>query len=549
MAFDLSTAKPIEQKFDLSTAKPLEPSTTGFRSGIAEGGAAAFKGYKDNPFNAVTEPFLNLATGAIAQPLSGIAGVGALLTKGGGIVADKAGFPNRLENIEPGNVVRKVQGSLTYQPRTKLGQIGTDVVSYPFKKLDQFADYAGSRTSDYTSPAVGSAVKTAIDFTPSILMKKGGTAADGVAAEGTEAPKVIATEPQLTPKQVAAQKAKEAGYKLTPTQQGKPVASAVESIVGRPQLERDIAIQNADNTDRLGKQALGIPEDQPLNKTTITAVKNEANKAYDAVAKTGRVTASPEYQAEVSKIADRTGSESFPGDVPPTIQKLKDYYGSITEFDAKDAVAKIRQLRADSQANLRAKIAPEQHALGTAQKAIADALENEMERHVQAIGQPDLVSAYQNARVTLAKARTVQSAMRGGRLSAKALSEHQNRGGYLTGELKQAADAYENFDRSLQDANKIRSNGPLSTTDYLIGLGAGVHNPALATGILARPLTRAYLASDRYQRPAVSRPSQVTLPKISPAGAAGATGAALSDQQGPLTIDQQRARIAAAMRR
>lgn len=537
MPFDISSAKPIAPKFDLSSAKPVDEAT-----GLSVPQAAGAEFKKGNLYDLFNEPALALGSGAIAQPLSGLAGIGAYAAKGAGYLASKVGIKNKLQDIDPANVVETVQNKLTYQPKTDIGKIGADAVSYPFRKLDQFADYAGGKTSDLTSsPLIGAGVKTAIDFAPSVLLKNVG------GKKIAEAP----AEPQLTARQSSAIDAKKAGYKLTPMQQGKPVASAVESVVGRPQLERDISAKNADVTDNLGKKALGLKPDQPLNKATIDGVKQEANKAYDAVAQTGKVTASPEYQAAVSKIADRTGSESFPGDVPPTIQKLKDYYGSITEFDAKDAVAKIRQLRADSQANLRAKIAPEQNALGTAQKAVADALEDELARHVDSIGRRDLVTSYQAARVTLAKARTVQSAMRGGRLSAKALSEYQNRGGYLTGELKQAADAYENFDRSLQDANKIRSHGPLSTTDYLIGLGAGLHNPFLAAGVLARPLARNFLASDRYQRGPVSTTKpQIALPKISPVGTAGATGAALSDQQGvPLTVEQQRARIAAAIRR
>lgn len=127
-----------------------------------------------NPVGNV-ETAANLATGAIATPIAGLAGLGAAALKELGL-SDK----------EPADVVRGVQSALTYEPRTPAGKAETKGVNYPFQKLGEFADWAGSHIATSTgSPAVGALVNTAIQALPAALMRGKGAAAEDAAAGET----------------------------------------------------------------------------------------------------------------------------------------------------------------------------------------------------------------------------------------------------------------------------------------------------------------------------------------------------------------------------
>lgn len=119
--------------------------------------------------DAVNESAMVLGSGAFATPIAGIAGLGAAAARGLG-----------LTDASPGDVVERVQGALTYEPRTKAGAVGARVVAYPFEKLAQGADWLGQQAADATdSPAIGAAVNTAAQvLAPAAIVKgvKGTTA-------------------------------------------------------------------------------------------------------------------------------------------------------------------------------------------------------------------------------------------------------------------------------------------------------------------------------------------------------------------------------------
>lgn len=113
-----------------------------------------------NLVGAAVEPMLSIASGAIAQPIAGISGLVDLAAGGGAEGAAR--------------MVEKVQHALTYQPRSTGGKNAMQVIGYLPEKLDQVADLAGEKAANLTgSPAVGAAIKTAIEGGPQILLAKG----------------------------------------------------------------------------------------------------------------------------------------------------------------------------------------------------------------------------------------------------------------------------------------------------------------------------------------------------------------------------------------
>jgi hypothetical protein len=115
-----------------------------------------------NAYDALIEPVMSIGSSALAAPVAGLSGLAAAGTRALG-----------LTNAEPANVVERVQGAMSYQPRTKAGAVATNVAAYPFEKLAQGADWLGQKAADATdSPAIGATVNTATQMlAPTALLK------------------------------------------------------------------------------------------------------------------------------------------------------------------------------------------------------------------------------------------------------------------------------------------------------------------------------------------------------------------------------------------
>src|SRR5256885_10281897 len=139
-----------------------------------------------------------------------------------------AGRALGLTSRDPADVVRGVQGALTYQPRTQGGQAVSGVVSYLPQKLANVADTAGGAVTDYTGSAgLGALANTGIQALPMI--------AGGFGAKFLPA-RAAATVPSMSPEVASAIKA---GFKLTPEQGNAGVIGrATQSLTGSAKLER-----------------------------------------------------------------------------------------------------------------------------------------------------------------------------------------------------------------------------------------------------------------------------------------------------------------------
>lgn len=504
MPFDLASAQPVSKGFDLASAKPVDQSGKA-QSATKQPSAIDYAA-------AVPETLAQLASGTASTIAGGLAGL-----------ADIPLFAAGISKTSPADVVSNIQQAGTYQPRTLGGQTTANVVGYLPGKLAQGAELAGGAVTDLTgSPALGAAVNTGIQGVPMIL--------------GTKfAPKFGGAAKAVTP-EVA--EATNAGLRLTPEQAGTGVmgtlGKAVQSLTGGAKLERMVSKKNAPVVNNLAKQDIGIAPGQPLNQTTIDAARQGPNSIYKAVSQVGQVPTDARYAADIAGIANRTGAGSFAFDVPPEIERLRQGYGGVQSFDAGDAIAKVRQLRKDASSNIKAPNAPERNALGYAQQQIADAIENQLDRHIQSGAaqgvSANLIDQFRAARQQLAKIKSVEDALDGPNVSAKELNKQLNRGVPLSGNLRTIANAYGNFDRSLQDVSKIRNSGPFSALDTLVGAPLAYLHPGLLGTIALPPLARGVLASRAFQRAGIQR--LATPPSFPGLLGAGSTLPLLADQRG-----------------
>lgn len=121
MAFDLASAKPARVGFDLASARPAAaPAPT--ETSMAD---------QFGPQIAVPEAILNMASGAFAKPVSDVAGMAS-------VVRGMMG-----EDESPANVQRTVQDALTYQPRSKVGELVAQ--NNPLALVGRAVNWAGEK--------------------------------------------------------------------------------------------------------------------------------------------------------------------------------------------------------------------------------------------------------------------------------------------------------------------------------------------------------------------------------------------------------------------
>jgi hypothetical protein len=187
MPFDLASSVPVAEPpkggFDMASAKPVggAPSTREFQeNGGAPTNAAENPTSLMNILGAATEPGLAMLSGAVATPIAGLAGTGAMVTNALGVT-----------NTSPADLVRRIQG-MAYKPQTTGGKNAMTAFQYPLQKVAQAGQWAGGKALDATgSPMLATAVDTAMQAIPQVLLGKAGAdalpvgrmAREGVAPE------------------------------------------------------------------------------------------------------------------------------------------------------------------------------------------------------------------------------------------------------------------------------------------------------------------------------------------------------------------------------
>lgn len=453
-----------------------------------------------NEIGGAGETALHLITGGVGGLGGGLGYLGTLAASGGDTGAAQA-------------VQQSIQDKLTYQPRTQAGQLDVkaagDLLPYLGQKEGQASgDWVMDKTG---SPALAAGAETLANLPQMLLGAKAGTKVGGVAtdalAQGLRDAAVkskgdlanAASENVI--RDAAIQRAKDAGLHLTPNQAGGSLGSLVEGLSGSPRLERGISIANQPKVNRMMREDIGLGPHEALSKENITKAKEPAWQAYKDMGQLGTFETSPDFLAEV-KAAGRPTSASFETKPSAEIADLKETY-AVPKFNAADAVQEIRQLRSDAKANQLVHDDPKANALGSAQRDIADALESELERQGAAQGKPELVDNFRAARTKLAKIFSAEEALNTatGNVKPAQLAKQLDRGVKLSGNQLLIAESYKAFEKSFQSPDKLPHERPLALDDVALGAlmekgGSG----NIAEWALARPLTRAFLKSDMYQR-------------------------------------------------
>lgn len=304
--------------------------------------------------------------------------------------------------------------------------------------------------------------------------------------------------------------ARNAGYVIPPTQ-AKPtmVNKVLEGFAGKLTTAQNASAKNQAVTNNLVKKAIGAKD---LTPEALAEVRSAANSAYDELGQVGIFQADDAFRESVKKAGAASSQmrKDFPELVNKEVDDLVEGLSSRAEFDSQSAIEAIKQFRFSGSAN-KASLDPAKKALGKAQMKIAGALEDLIDRNLQANGAQDLLTNYRAARQTLAKVYDVEKALNtaSGNIDARKLGTLLAKGRPLTGELKTVAEFANRFPKAAQLTERMGSLPQVSPLDFgaLGTMSALTSNPLLMAGVLARPAARSLVLSNAVQNRLATQPA------------------------------------------
>jgi hypothetical protein len=405
------------------------------------------------------------ATGGIASLAGGLGYLGRLAI---------TGDPDEAKAVQ-----QDIQSGLTYAPRTALGKKMSSEMQEAAGLLGQKGgDIAGEKVADVTgSPALGAAVNVAYNIPQYLLGMKGGKEAIGEAPEPTTA--------APTEQAASLEKAQKLGYVVPPATTNPSLLNrGLEGVAGKTSVAQAASIKNQAITNGLVRQELGLPEDAELTHDTLAQVRAAQSPAYQAVASIPEIQFGPAYAKELSgltKTSDKITS-ALPNYKATGAEQVQQLVKSIQPengvMDGETAVELSKSLRAEATAQLQSAARtgdPTARTLGTAYRGAATAVENAIQSHLEKIGQPELADNWDNARRTIAKTYSVESALDGaGNVDAGKLGKQLIKGKPLSGNLEAAADFANAFPKASKVGASKESMPGISPLDIATGAGAAL---------------------------------------------------------------------------
>ena len=150
---DEQLAKGLHQKFYADIPYEKFSADIGLKPAAPE--RSGLEQFRD-AYTAGPQAGAALATGAVAAPVAGLAGIAGAVLPG--------------PQGQGANWAQNVQSALTYEPRSKEGKTTLDVVTKPFQWIAQGAHKAGEIVNEKTdSPIFATAVNTALQAAPAVL--------------------------------------------------------------------------------------------------------------------------------------------------------------------------------------------------------------------------------------------------------------------------------------------------------------------------------------------------------------------------------------------
>jgi hypothetical protein len=339
------------------------------------------------------------------------------------------------------------------------------------------------------------------DLTSKVLHGGANLGMQALMGAGLPGPKSTPTVTPRNPKLDTLAKAREAGYVVPPTTANPTVTNRLlESVGGKAATAQEAAVRNQGVTDALAKDALGLNRADQLVDGALPSIRAEAAKAYAPIRAVGTMRADAQYGKDLDAVMARytSAGQSFPGLAKNDIKELVDG-ARVGSFDSNSALDMISVLRDKADAAFRSG----DKALGKANKAVAGAIEDAIERSLSRRGDDGnaMLNAFKNARQLIAKSYTVEGALNPatGQVNARKLAADLTKGRPLSGPLKDIG----RFGQAFPDAAQlVKGSSGVSALDTGIAAGSAAisHEPQWLLYPLARQAARSFMLSNTGQR-------------------------------------------------
>lgn len=350
--------------------------------------------------------------------------------------------------------------------------------------------------------------------------------ANALIRPNTEQAATIASNPKIG-------QLRNAGYKVTGTDVRNAVNAPDSDIPGLTRSN----MTDASTTDTIQRHNralatqtmaddVGLGNNRAIQQDQIDMAKSQAGKVYDQIGKAigpGR-TPTADLDTELQGAGARAASPEGRQQVSNQVQFYRDHFAN-NGFDGGDAVATVKELRADAYKRM-ASEDPDNQVLGSTNRSIANAIENEMMRQVP-VGQQSLKAAFPAARERLAKLHELDAVNDGGQVNAQKVLQLQKSGAPLSGAAADVANAADVAPESMAQAV-----GP-EGLHVSIGHYGPVRMIAKSAGAIARKIPGMDESTDAFQTanyggkgalpepPAPEPPSAPALNLRQPAGTVG----------------------------
>ena len=303
-----------------------------------------------------------------------------------------------------------------------------------------------------------------------------------------------------------------AGYQIPPSMV-KPtfLNNIIESVSGKQATQQLASTHNNEVTQGLARTALGLEPGAPLTQDSLSAYRAGQYKAgYEPIKSIGTISTDQAFNDAINDVAAKyTGKGTIPAIQKKAVEDLAQAHKS-NGFDASDAVDAIKVLREDAKDAYK----KGDTSMGGANRSIADAYENLLDRTLGKPGTEDLLQNYQDARQNIAKSFTVEAGLRegSGTVDARKIGALMQKGAPLTDELQtigQFGNVYPSIAKTPEQIGSPATHNLKAALAPVMALagshfGGPVGIAAGAVPFIAPPVARALMFRQAAQRGLIS---------------------------------------------
>jgi len=240
-----------------------------------------------------------------------------------------------------------------------------------------------------------------------------------------------------------------------------PLGARVREGFGAHEEHRASIINNRQQANNLVSQDLGIPPGTQLDDAAFADAKKPHLVAYGEMRKLPAAPTDAEFRSGIL----RSGNNNVALPPDSEVAKLKAYLVSKETFDGNELVDTISRLRERALADSKSTSGGDALDMADAQMALADTLEDYMQRRADAVD-TSLGQRYKASRRGLAKVHATEMAMDGFMVDPQKLSRYNTKHpGRLDGNLRVVADLASHY------PDAVTSRVPLAKdTDTVAGM-------------------------------------------------------------------------------